>query len=98
MRQFAYETKSREDEDTWSPMLIVEKGFLDGATQEWNEVISLWDLDDERRRSDLKQLFDQAWQQAKDDTIDLLAERIPNIEDLLGTLEVSFEEVTRRAA
>lgn len=90
MRQFAYQTKSQEDADTWSPMLVVEKSFLEGAQTEWNEVLPLWD----GKQDALQSIFQAAWTEAKDDTIDLLAERIPNIENLLGGLEVSMGDLT----
>lgn len=90
MRQFVYQTKSQEDPDTWGPMLIVERSFFDGANKEWKEVVALWE---QSQKSELKSLFDTAMTQAKDETVDLLAERIPNIESVLGGLKVSFEDM-----
>jgi len=86
MRQFVYQAKSTEDEDTWAPMLIVERGFLSGASTEWGEVITQWDLGKPEAEAELKAILEVALKQAREGIIDLLGERVPNLSELLNTL------------
>jgi hypothetical protein len=86
MRQFVYQAKSLEDENTWAPMLTVESGFLSGASKEWDEVITQWDLAKPEVEVELKAILEVALKQAREGTIDLLGERVPNLSELLTNL------------
>jgi hypothetical protein len=97
MRQFIYQQKCREDENIWAPMLIVERGFLSGAVMEWEKVLASLDLTSPLVVEELSAVAESALTQARADTIDLLSERIPEVEAILKGLPVSVSDLGVRS-
>lgn len=67
LRSFVFEVKKSKntDGDTWDLMLVVERGFFQGAASEWQEVLQLWNGLDV---APLRIIINEALQQALSET------------------------------
>lgn len=88
MRLHVYRLKAKDDPDTWSPMLTLEQGFLEGAKKEWEEVPSLWGEGSEPILTDI---LEKGVAEAKAHTIDLLGSRIPSVASILDSMQFSLK-------
>lgn len=86
LRKHIYETKAKEDDNRWGPMIRVEEGFYGGAEKEWLETRSEFNLTGPEAEGVLKTLLESAFKESKSDLAFLLEDTIPEVATLLNKL------------
>jgi hypothetical protein len=89
MRKHIYETKAKEDDNRWSPMLLVEEGFYGGAEKEWLETVAEFNLTIPEAEGELRPFLEAAVKEAKTDLTFLLEDTIPEVSEILKKLTLS---------